>query len=62
MKIAIVLLLFIFSPFPHLEASNRLDVQHTVLKKKKNGKYKKKKHWLKKMIQGKNYCDCPKQK
>lgn len=29
-------------------------------KRKKDGSYKKKKHVLKKLIQGKRYCDCPK--
>lgn len=29
-------------------------------KRKKDGSYKKKNHTLKKLIQGKRYCDCPK--
>jgi len=29
-------------------------------KRKKDGSYRKKKHLLKKLIQGKRYCDCPK--
>lgn len=29
-------------------------------KKNKNGRYKKRKHRLKKLLMGKRYCDCPK--
>ncbi len=58
MKKAIIILL-LFSQVPAetfakpLEPTEQKD-------KGKNGRYKKKSHWFKKLIMGKRYCDCPK--
>jgi hypothetical protein len=58
MKKAIFILILI-SQIP-LEAFSNTPVEITNTDKGKNGRYKKKSHWFKKLIMGKRYCDCPK--
>lgn len=63
MKYAFIVLSLIFlSP----DSWAKVQQQNTILekfdgrKRKKDGSYRKKNHTLKKLIQGKRYCDCPK--
>ena len=63
MKYIILLTLFLFfsldsmaSVVNHKSQTEEFDGR----KRKKDGSYKKKNHTLKKLIQGKRYCDCPK--
>jgi hypothetical protein len=58
MKKAIIILLLL-SQVP-MEAFSAEVVKMETLDKGKNGRYKKKSHWFKKLIMGKRYCDCPK--
>lgn len=63
MKYSILLSVFLFfgldsmaSVVNHKSQTEEFDGR----KRKKDGSYKKKNHTLKKLIQGKRYCDCPK--
>ena len=58
MKKAIIVLLLL-SQIPS-EAFSKTPISSEQTDKGKNGRYKKKSHWFKKLIMGKRYCDCPK--
>ncbi len=58
MKKALIVLLLI-SQVP-TEGFSKSSISHEQTDKGKNGRYKKKSHWFKKLIMGKRYCDCPK--
>lgn len=63
MKYALIVLSLIFlSPdaWAKVVNQNAKLVEFDGRKRKKDGRYKKKNYTLKKLIQGKRYCDCPK--
>ena len=63
MKYALIVLSLIFlSPdsWAKVAKENTKLEEFDGRKRKKDGSYKKKNHTLKKLIQGKRYCDCPK--
>ncbi|MCP9748192.1 hypothetical protein [Lacihabitans sp. CS3-21] len=63
MKYSILLSVFLFFSFDAMASVDNPKTQTEDFdgrKRKKDGSYKKKNHTLKKLIQGKRYCDCPK--
>jgi len=63
MKYVILLTLFLFFSLDSMASVVNPKTQTEEFdgrKRKKDGSYKKKNHTLKKLIQGKRYCDCPK--
>lgn len=63
MKYGIILFLLTFVGFESIASESNEKThfeQQDGRKRKKDGSYKKKNHTLKKLIQGKRYCDCPK--
>jgi sortase (surface protein transpeptidase) len=57
--ISVILLSFSEVSFGKNE-TEKTKIETNNRRKKKNGAYRKKNHFFKKLIQGKNYCDCPK--
>ncbi|HLO42751.1 MAG TPA: hypothetical protein VK175_00385 [Leadbetterella sp.] len=63
MKYSILLSVFLFFGFSSMATVVNYETQTEEFdgrRRKKDGSYKKKNHTLKKLIQGKRYCDCPK--
>lgn len=63
MKYGILLSVFLFFSLDAIASVDNHKTQTEEFdgrKRKKDGSYKKKNHTLKKLIQGKRYCDCPK--
>jgi hypothetical protein len=63
MKYSILLSVFLFFSLDSMAAVVNHKTQTEEFdgrKRKKDGSYRKKNHTLKKIIQGKRYCDCPK--
>lgn len=58
--IAFLLFISVFDTYANQNISKSNYEQKEIKKRKKNGSYKKKNHFFKKLIQGKRYCDCPK--